>query len=62
MLLGMRSGLSGGGGDVNDWFLVTGVWDSAGVWIDSLPYVSVFFLASGSWSAVGFWIDDEVYP
>jgi hypothetical protein len=63
MLFGMRSKVPLSAEILADWFLASGVWDSAGIWVDDIPYPDLpFFLASGSWNAGGFWIDDEVYP
>ena len=45
------------------WFLASGTWDDAGVWVDAIwlwdEDDAPFFLASGRFNVYGVWDDDE---
>jgi hypothetical protein len=50
-----------GGGRLADWFLASGEWDTAGLWVDRALWPLTWFLATGNWRADGYWVDGEAW-
>jgi hypothetical protein len=44
------------------WFLANGVFDTAGIWWDIVPFPTQWFLESGYFNILGLWEDSRSYP
>ena len=65
MFIGIGMNLVRGGGNAipyTSWFLASGAFDLAGIWLDAIPYPIQWFLQDGTFDTLGIWEDSRSYP